>query len=120
MGPSTEPVLLPAPAQVAPPARRARQEYKRLYMAMAVTDSLSVAAALLLAYEVRFHVAMPTGDFFRILALTPLVVLAVFSAFRLYGTHQFTPAEEFRRILLAVTLVVMGLGFLRGSQESAA
>jgi exopolysaccharide biosynthesis polyprenyl glycosylphosphotransferase len=108
----TEPVLLPARAQVTAPARRARQEYKRLYMAMAVTDSLSVAAALLLAYEVRFHVAMPTGDFFRILAITPLVVLAVFSGFRLYGTHQFTPAEEFRRILLAVTLVVMGLGLL--------
>jgi exopolysaccharide biosynthesis polyprenyl glycosylphosphotransferase len=108
----TEPVLLPARPEVTAPARRARQEYKRLYMAMAVTDSLSVAAALLLAYEVRFHVAMPTGDFLRILAITPLVVLAVFSGFRLYGTHQFTPAEEFRRILLAVTLVVMGLGLL--------
>ena len=112
VGPSTEPVLLPAPAQVAPPARRARQQYKRLYLAMAVTDCISIAAALVLAYEIRLHVAMPTGDFFRILALTPLVVIAVFSAFRLYGTHQFTPAEEFRRILLAVTLVVMGIGLL--------
>ncbi|MFL5766244.1 MAG: hypothetical protein ACJ758_00175, partial [Actinomycetota bacterium] len=112
MGPSAEPVLLPAPAQVAPPARRARQEYKRLYLAMAVTDSISVAAALFLAYEIRFRSSAPPGDLFRILALTPLVVIAVFSAFRLYGTHQFTPAEEFRRILLAVTLVVMGLALL--------
>jgi len=109
---STEPILLPASAQVAPPARRARQQYKRLYLAMAVTDILSVVAALVLAYEIRFHVALPTSDFFRIVALTPIVVIAVFSAFRLYGTHQFTPAEEFRRILLAVTLVVMGLGLL--------
>jgi exopolysaccharide biosynthesis polyprenyl glycosylphosphotransferase len=112
VGAPAERVLRPSLPQVPAEGARARQQYKRLYLSMAITDSFSVALALLLAYEIRFRWGVPPATFLQILGLTPLVVLAVFSAFRLYGTHQFTPAEEFRRILLAVTLGVTALGIL--------
>jgi hypothetical protein len=40
---------------------------------------------------------------------SPPVVLVVYTAFGLYHAHRFTPAEEFRRIILAVTVGVIGL-----------
>jgi exopolysaccharide biosynthesis polyprenyl glycosylphosphotransferase len=112
IGAPAERVLRPSPPRPIAPVGRARQQYKRLYLAMAITDSLSVALALLLAYEIRSRLSLPPAQFLQILGLTPVVVLVVFSAFRLYGTHHFTPAEEFRRILLAVTLGVTALGIL--------
>jgi exopolysaccharide biosynthesis polyprenyl glycosylphosphotransferase len=39
----------------------------------------------------------------------PFVVIALFASFHLYEAFRYTPAEEFRRILLAVTLGIVGL-----------
>jgi exopolysaccharide biosynthesis polyprenyl glycosylphosphotransferase len=44
-----------------------------------------------------------------LLLATPLFVVGVFAAFHLYDTHHFTPAEEFRRIILAVSVGLSGL-----------
>jgi exopolysaccharide biosynthesis polyprenyl glycosylphosphotransferase len=38
-----------------------------------------------------------------------LLVIPVFGTFRLYSAHQLAPAEEFRRLILAVTVTVMSL-----------
>ncbi|HEX6845117.1 MAG TPA: sugar transferase [Actinomycetota bacterium] len=89
-----------------------RRAYRRLYRWVALTDTLSVALALLAAYLVKFQ-ELPTREFLILLLIgLPFVVLAVFAAFHLYEPYRYPPAEEFRRILLAVTLGVAGLSML--------
>jgi len=98
--------------RVAPRAKElpsARAQYRRLYRWIAVTDTLAIAAALLLAYWTRFGVKVPHKDFVLLLGGTPFVMIGVFAAFGLYQSHRFTPAEEFRRIILAVSLGLTGL-----------
>ena len=38
-----------------------------------------------------------------------MAIVCVFAAFHLYEAFRYTPAEEFRRIILAVTFGVAGL-----------
>ncbi len=86
--------------------RSVQRTYRHLYRLMALTDVLSVAAALVISYVVlgKNFAAL---RFVLPLALTPLFVLGFFAAFRLYEVHRFAPAEEFRRIILAVSVVLM-------------
>jgi exopolysaccharide biosynthesis polyprenyl glycosylphosphotransferase len=96
----------------------ARDQYRRLYRWMAATDVLAFVAALglayLLAYFFRFDNLVPTDDGPRVdrligFVVAPVVLLVVFVGFRLYEAHRFAPAEEFRRIIIAVSL---GVGVL--------
>lgn len=87
----------------------ARRQYRRLYRRMAVTDGLGGALGLTIAWELRFGPKTPSADFLALLALSPIVLILVFGAFRLYQGHRFTPAEEFRRIIFAVSVGVIGL-----------
>ena len=90
-------------------ARSAREEFRRLYRFEALTDCLSVAIGLLAAYAIRFGVSAPATDFLAVLLVSPLFVVGFFAAFRLYDAHQFTPAEEFRRIILAASVALAAL-----------
>jgi len=87
----------------------ARAQYAAFYRKVAVTDVLSIALALLFAYWIRFGIEMPTSDFLYMFLATPVVVVAVFAAFHLYEAFRYTPAEEFRRIILAVSLGLVAL-----------
>ncbi|MEA2555805.1 MAG: hypothetical protein QOI60_1136 [Actinomycetota bacterium] len=91
------------------PVPSARADYRRLYRLVAVTDTLGVSIAMVAAYWVRFGLRIPEGDFLVLLLGAPMVVVAVYAAFHLYEAHRFTPAEEFRRIILAVSLGLTGL-----------
>lgn len=86
----------------------ARERYRSLYRRMAITDGLSVAAALVLAHLIRFGPQTPGAEYTALLVASPIVLIGVFALFHLYDAHHFTPAEEFRRIILAVSLGVMG------------
>jgi exopolysaccharide biosynthesis polyprenyl glycosylphosphotransferase len=86
-----------------------RDAYRRLYRRIAVTDTVGVAIALLLADWAKFGFGVPARDFLLLLLSLPFVVLAVFATFHLYEAFRYTPAEEFRRILLAVSVGVAGL-----------
>ena len=90
-------------------APSSKEQYGRLYRMMAVTDILSIGVAMLLAYWLRFTLRIPAPDFLYLLLATPFAVVGIFALFRLYSVHQFTPAEEFRRIILAVSLGLTGL-----------
>jgi exopolysaccharide biosynthesis polyprenyl glycosylphosphotransferase len=96
---------------VSPPvARRAvRTQYRHLYRLVAVTDVVSIAAALIVSYWIRFGFSAPDEDFVWLLLGTPFVVLAAYAMFHLYEAYRFNPAEEFRRIMLAVSLGLTGL-----------
>ncbi len=79
---------------------------------MAITDALSVVVALLLAYWIRIGPRVPKPDFLWALAGAPLLVVGVFGVFHLYDTYRTSPAEEFRRLLIAVSLGVGGIVIL--------
>jgi exopolysaccharide biosynthesis polyprenyl glycosylphosphotransferase len=87
----------------------ARADYRRLYRLVAITDTLAIAFAMVIAYWIRFGVRVPEGDFLLLLLGAPFVVIGVYTAFHLYDAYRFTPAEEFRRIILAVSLGLTGL-----------
>jgi exopolysaccharide biosynthesis polyprenyl glycosylphosphotransferase len=82
----------------------AREQYRRLYRRIAATDAASIAVSLLVAYWVRFGMRVPTVDFVAPLLGTPPLMIAIFAGFRLYDAHRFTPAEEFRRLILATSI----------------
>jgi exopolysaccharide biosynthesis polyprenyl glycosylphosphotransferase len=86
-----------------------RRQHRVLYRWMAVTDSLCIVAALLLAHELQFGGQAPTADFLLILLLAPFVTVGCHLGCRLYQTYRYTSAEEFRRIILSVTSAVMGI-----------
>ncbi len=81
----------------------AREAYRRLYRLVALTDVLAVELALLGAYWIRFGIEVPSDDFLLLLAAAPVFVLAIFAAAKLYQAFRLAPAEEFRRIVFAVS-----------------
>jgi exopolysaccharide biosynthesis polyprenyl glycosylphosphotransferase len=92
----------------APRPESARAQYRRLYRLIAVTDVLSAAGALLVASAIA-GTGRPQFDTAELILGSPVVVLAVFAMFHLYDAYRYTPAEEFRRIILAVSLGLTAL-----------
>jgi len=86
--------------------------YRPLYRWMAVTDSACVLAGLLIAYQFRFGMLWPTPDFWLVLGLAPLVTLVLGRGFGLYRVHQCSSLEEFRRIIVAVTMTITAIVML--------
>jgi exopolysaccharide biosynthesis polyprenyl glycosylphosphotransferase len=87
----------------------ARQQYARMYLLMRVTDGLALVLGVLATQTVHLGMALPTPAFLARLAVTPLLVAMVFAGFGLYRAHLFTSAEEFRRVIIAVSVVIAGL-----------
>src|SRR5262245_44668082 len=81
----------------------ARAAYRRLYRWVALTDVIAVELALLTAYWIRFGIRVPSDDFLLLLAAAPIFVLAIFAGAKLYQAFRLAPAEEFRRIVFAVS-----------------
>src|ERR1044072_2918699 len=69
----------------------------------ALTDVLAVEFALLGAVGIRFGIEVPTDDFLLLLAAAPIFVLGIFAAAHLYQAFRLAPAEEFRRLVFAVS-----------------
>jgi exopolysaccharide biosynthesis polyprenyl glycosylphosphotransferase len=85
---------------------------RRVALWIGATDAVSILAAFLLAYSIRFGDHFPSA---RALAAMILVVplwIAVFTGYGLYRIQHFAPAEELRRIISAtsigITIVVAG------------
>lgn len=86
--------------------------YTSLYRWMAFTDCLCVVAALLIAYQFRFGKLWPTDDFWLVLLVAPFVTLAFGVGFGLYRTHQYSSLEEFRRIVLSLSMTITAIVML--------
>ena len=105
--------LLPRvePASSTAPSAGIRRLYRSLYRWMALTDTICVLAALLIAYQLRFSRLWPAHDFWLVLLIAPFVTVAFGLGFGLYRVHQFSSLEEFRRIIISssmtITTVVM-------------
>ncbi len=83
--------------------------YRALYRWMALTDSGSVLAGLLIAYQYRFGTLWPSADFWVVLGLAPFVTVVFSLGFGLYRVHQCSSLEEFRRILVAITMTITSI-----------
>jgi exopolysaccharide biosynthesis polyprenyl glycosylphosphotransferase len=91
------------------PAASARREYRKVYRAIAVSDAFAIIVGLLAAVLLRFGLSMPSQDFLLLMIAVPTIMLAIFSLCQLYEAHRYSPAEEFRRILLGVSLGMMAV-----------
>lgn len=80
-----------------------RARFRRLYRWVALCDVLAIEIALLIAFWRRFGFGMPTDEFLLLLLAVPIVVIGIFASAHLYQPFRYTPAEEFRRLLLAVS-----------------
>jgi exopolysaccharide biosynthesis polyprenyl glycosylphosphotransferase len=98
--------------QEAGAATPVRLQYRALYRRIAVTDALAVVSGLFVAHWIRFGFGTPHGNLLWLFLWSPLITGAVYGAFGLYQAHRFTPAEEFRRIILAVTVSLVALMML--------
>jgi exopolysaccharide biosynthesis polyprenyl glycosylphosphotransferase len=85
------------------------QRYRRMSIAIAASDALSTAAAMLIAYVLRFGFTRVPADFTLLMISAPLALVAIFSGFRLYSVQLISPAEEFRRIIAAVGTTVASI-----------
>ena len=85
---------------------RVRRRFLRLQLAMAATDVASVVLAFGLAMLVHDRVMGTQVDVWMLLVVAPALVVGIFAAFRLYSVQRIAAAEEFRRLLLAVSLIV--------------
>jgi len=83
-----------------------RGQYHAHYVWMGLTDSLAIFAAMLLAYQLRFDRLLPALDFWLLLLTVPVVTPLVYLTMRLYRVHQYSTAEEVRRILVSVSLII--------------
>jgi exopolysaccharide biosynthesis polyprenyl glycosylphosphotransferase len=87
-------------------ANRVRRGYLKLAFGIACTDVLSVLLAFALSSFTHDRVMRAPLDVWLIAIVTPLLVLGIFGAFRLYDMTRLAAAEEFRRLLLAVTMII--------------
>ncbi len=87
--------LLISPRMAAARSDISRQ-YRSHYILMGVTDALAVF----------FDELLPTLDFWLLLLTVPLITPVVYLTMRLYRVHQFSTAEEFRRIIVAISLII--------------
>jgi exopolysaccharide biosynthesis polyprenyl glycosylphosphotransferase len=94
------------PARLASARSDVRRQYHSHYVWMALTDAVAVFLALLLAYQLRFDRLVPTLDFWLLLLTVPLITPVVYLSMRLYRVHQYSTAEEFRRIIVAISLII--------------
>jgi exopolysaccharide biosynthesis polyprenyl glycosylphosphotransferase len=85
------------------------KRYRRLSTWIAVTDGLSIVAAMLIAYLVRFGPQPVPLDFALLIASAPLAFVAIFSALRLYSVQLISAAEEFRRIIVAIGTTIAAI-----------
>jgi exopolysaccharide biosynthesis polyprenyl glycosylphosphotransferase len=88
------------------PRRSAGDAFRRLGVAIGVTDALSILVAFALAFVLRFDASPPPFDFLLVMAMVPPLWLVIFNAWGLSSVHRVVPAEEFRRVIGAVSLIV--------------
>ena len=103
-------LALEAPRPAA--AGAVKRRYQRIGLGMVVSDAFCGCAALLLAYEPRASLgSLPLTEQLLVLA-APLLWVALFHAFSLYGPQRLAAAEEFRRIIGATSLGILLLALV--------
>jgi FlaA1/EpsC-like NDP-sugar epimerase len=87
------------------------KRYRKFSYLIALTDGLSIVTAMLTAYVLRFGFAPVPTDFILLITSAPIVLVGIFSAFRLYSVQLIGPAEEFRRVIAGVSTTIAAIAF---------
>ena len=87
----------------------AAREYRRVAYWIALTDCVAFLAAFAISHVVRFGLSSPSGGSGLLMAVGPLVCVVIFATWGLYSLSRLAPAEEFRRLLAAVSV---GIGLV--------
>jgi FlaA1/EpsC-like NDP-sugar epimerase len=87
------------------------RRYRAIAMGLAITDAACIVAALMISYQVRYSTRpMPVREL-AIVAIAPVLWVAVFRTFNLYMPQHLPPSDEFRGIIgassLGIVLLVM-------------
>lgn len=85
------------------------KRYRSTSAGIVATDGLSIIAAMLLAYLIRFGLKPVPLDFTLLIAAAPMALVAIFSAYRLYSVQLLSPAEEFRRTIAAIGTTIAAI-----------
>jgi exopolysaccharide biosynthesis polyprenyl glycosylphosphotransferase len=101
-----------APDALAGERGRVARRYRRIGIALAVSDVVCISAALVLSYAFRFGVRSISPEYVLVISAAPVVWIAVFHAFGLYAPQHLSAPVIFRRIIGAasVGLVLLALG----------
>jgi exopolysaccharide biosynthesis polyprenyl glycosylphosphotransferase len=89
----------------------ALRRYQAISIGLAASDAACIVAALMISYQVRYSMRpMPVREL-AVVLVAPLLWVAVFRSFNLYGPQHLSPSDEFRGIIgatsLGIVLVVM-------------
>lgn len=101
-GPRPGPSALAIPGAPTP-AGGTNRLYGRLALGVALTDGAGLALAMVAARLLRFGPDLPRAFVGTALVLS-LAWVGLFAAFRLYHLSSMAPAEEFRRVIEAISL----------------
>jgi exopolysaccharide biosynthesis polyprenyl glycosylphosphotransferase len=85
----------------------ASQRYRRFARSIAASDFGAIVLAIVLARFVHVGTHSSGPRFPQLLILGPLVTVGVFAVFGLYATSRLSPAEEFRRIIEALSVAAL-------------
>ena len=81
--------------------------YRNLAFLVALTDVLSLVAAIILTWVVRSPSASGFRNPVAWLLVAPAVWAGIFALFRLYSLSQLPATQEFRRVLMATALALV-------------
>ena len=70
-------------------------------------DIFSIVAGLIISSFIRFNGDLPLFSYVLVLLLGPVVLVGVFYAFSLYYPEDLSGAEEFKRIISAVSITMI-------------
>lgn len=92
------------------PREGATSLYRKLAAGLLIGDALAVEVAALASWLVLRSGPDPGAVSVLLAVLAPLTLIAVFAPYRLYRIQRMSPAEEFRRIIGAVSVAVVVFG----------
>lgn len=88
----------------APESGRVAHVRRLLAAALVVADVLCIVAGLVISLFIRFNGELPLFSYVLVTLLGPVVLVAVFYAFSLYSPEDLSGAEEFKRVISAVSI----------------
>ena len=95
-----------APAPV-PAGGGVLRRYRHIAVGLALSDALCVVVALVASYALRYPGVLVPAPEVAVLAVGPLLWIAVFSTFDLYTPHHLSAPEELRRVIGASGVGIM-------------
>ena len=90
----------------------ALRRYREIATGLALSDAACVVVALLASYALRYPGQLVSVHEAVVVALAPLIWIAVFQTFDLYAPLHLSPAEELRRVIGAsgVGIILLAMG----------